>query len=131
MRRFTVLLLPLILLSPAPRAAAQKPVHPSQRYERLICVVPLTGNGTIDDPIRPLFVPNDRERAAKEASGEPGIMGYQMEITDDGKHAIVEFIARDQRPFQEILARKNNQKDVEVYFRGKEKEKQLEKSLQK
>ena len=38
---------------------AQQKVDPRNRYERLICIVPMIGSGTYEDPRRPAYVPTD------------------------------------------------------------------------
>ena len=80
-------------------------------YERIICVVPLVGAGTLDDPKRPLFAPvaGASQQAilpGKKSKGflDPAaIVSYQSVLTDDGTQAIVEFVARDRAALQPIL----------------------------
>ena len=80
-------------------------------YERIICVVPLVGAGTLDDPKRPLFAPvaGDASQALPSHSKSKGfldpatIVSYQSVLTDDGKQAIVMFVARDRAALQPIL----------------------------
>ncbi len=80
-------------------------------YPTLICVVPLVGAGTLNDPRRPMFTPvaggpPDELAPVKKSKGfaeAPQIVGYHSVLTDDGQHAIVEFIARDRAAFQPIL----------------------------
>ncbi len=89
----------------SPVGRAQDPVHPQQRYERLLLVVPLIGAGTQEDPRRPLFAPlppaTDAER---KASLKSGIIGFAYQPSDDGQLAIVELVARDRAAFRHILA---------------------------
>jgi hypothetical protein len=82
-------------------------------YERLICVVPIVGTGTVDDPKRPMFVPLPGHAAAdarpsKGFSDPPAIVGFHSVLSDDGQSAIVEFIARDRAAFKPILAQPAN-----------------------
>jgi hypothetical protein len=63
-------------------------------YERVIAVVPIVGAGTAADPRRPLFVPAPPTvRAA--APDRSGIIAFSWVMADDGRSAIVEFVARD------------------------------------
>lgn len=57
------------------------------RYHRLICLVHLTGSGTTSNPKRPEYAPTviDPTRA--------GIIAWSFQITDDGKMAIVHYVA--------------------------------------
>ena len=80
-------------------------------YERLICVVPSTGSGTLADPRRPLFAPAEGQRdtltSARKTKGFSTpleIIGYRSVPTDDGLNYIVEFVARDRAAFNPILA---------------------------
>lgn len=81
-------------------------------YERLICVVPMVGAGTIDDPKRPLFAPIAGQTAPEDAprskgfADPPAIVGFHSVLSDDGQTAIVEFIARDRAAFKPILKRR-------------------------
>lgn len=92
----------------------QRRLEPDQMYERIVCVVPMIGKGTLEDPRRPMFTPADPGKAASERKearkvegreDEPdtGIIAYASQETDDGQSAIVEFVARDRRAFKEIL----------------------------
>jgi hypothetical protein len=70
--------------------------------------VPLTGSGTTTDPRRPVLVPSEAETAASQtAAGTataqasnrpvtatavvPDLLGYTLQLSDDGKSALVEF----------------------------------------
>src|SRR5579872_350120 len=72
---------------------AQNRVSPEMMYHRVWAVVPMIGSGTADDPKRPMFVPSPAEQIAKFKKGDrSGVIGYSMQISDDGKSALVEFI---------------------------------------
>jgi len=91
--------------------------------ERIVVVVPMVGKGTVDDPIRPKYAPVAmsfalREKLRREGKLEPlrdksddekiaeekvRIGAYSYVMADDGKRAIVEFVARDRAAFAEIL----------------------------
>jgi len=87
-------LLTLLLLMSS--ALAQRAVDPRYTYNRMICVVPLVGAGTPADPKRPQHAPL--------ASDPNGIVAFYFEPTDDGKSAVVEFVARDRGAFAVLLA---------------------------
>lgn len=68
-------------------------LSPEMMYHRVWAVVPLIGSGKADDPKRPMFVPSPAEQAAKLKNGDrSGIIGFSMQLSDDGKSALVEFI---------------------------------------
>src|SRR5689334_15396979 len=72
---------------------AQNRVSPEMMYHRVWAVVPLIGSGKPDDPKRPLFTPSPAESAAKAKNGDrSGIIGFSMQLSDDGKSALVEFV---------------------------------------
>jgi hypothetical protein len=77
-------------------------------YERIICVVPLTGSGTLNDPRRPMFAPGPVPDAATASTlgfaEPPAIVAFQSVLSDDGQFAIVQFVARDRAAFKQILA---------------------------
>jgi len=71
---------------------AQNRVSPEMMYHRVWAVVPLIGKGTPDDPRRPMFVPSRAEQAARAKGSRSGILGYSMQVSDDGNFALVEFV---------------------------------------
>jgi hypothetical protein len=87
---------------------AQRRVDPRNTYNRVIAVVPLTGSGTAADPKRPKYAP-------WPASPNPnGILGFIFEPTDDGKSAVVEFVAQNHAAFSVLLA----DKTIQIYQKG-------------
>jgi hypothetical protein len=84
--------------------SAAQPDH-TVIYPRLICVVPVIGSGTAQDPYRPLFSPNPQAGAAQSGSSNQSsqIIAFQSLSTDDGKAAIVVFVARSYAAFVPIL----------------------------
>jgi hypothetical protein len=101
---------------------AQTPdVDPRLTYQRLICVVPMTGTGTADDPRRPKYVP------AEPSRDRTGILAWNSIATFDGAFAIVEFVAADQSAFRDILA----DKSIKVFRRGKNLRDEIEVELKK
>ena len=82
-------------------ARAQQPVDPKNMYERVLAIVPLAGSGTVEDPVRPLYAPSPR---TTNPTSRAGIIAYTYVPSDDGKFALVEFVARDRTAFKAILA---------------------------
>ncbi len=73
-----------LLLAQTQTTPAQfRKVDPHFTHERIIAIVPMVGAGTAKDPKRPLF------------SDLPGITGFTAELSDDGRTALVEFVAKD------------------------------------
>lgn len=89
------------LLVSAPNGAISPAPH------RIICVVPMIGTGTLDDPRRPMLAPIPNQPASTKASkgflDSPTIMAFHSVVGDDGQFAIVELEARDRAAFQSIL----------------------------
>jgi hypothetical protein len=83
----------------------------------------MVGKGTVEDPIRPKYAPVPMSFALREKLRREGklellleksddekiaeeklrIGAYSYVLSDDGKRAIVEFVARDRAAFAEIL----------------------------
>lgn len=79
-----LLTVPALLLAQTQTSPAQfRKVDPLLTHERIIAIVPMIGAGTAKDPKRPLF------------SDLPGITGFTAELSDDGRTALVEFVAKD------------------------------------
>jgi hypothetical protein len=81
--------------------SAQRRVDPRNMYERVMAIVPIVGSGTAADPKRPMYAPTPSQMSA---TARTGIIAYNHVVSDDGKFALVEFVARDKSAFQEILA---------------------------
>jgi len=79
--------LPTVVVCLCVSLVAQDRVDRRNLYERVWAVVPMIGTGTADDPFRPAYIP------APPPPGTPpstdGIIGFTMQLTDDGQHAIV------------------------------------------
>jgi len=79
-------------------------------YERIMVVVLLVGKGTPDDPKRPMYAPAPRASttlpgvAAVNPAARTGIIAFTHVLSDDGKFALCEFVARDRSAFNAILA---------------------------
>ena len=84
-----------------PSANAQQRVDPRNMYERVLAIVPLTGSGSVEDPILPMYAPNPR---TTDPTSRAGIIAYTYVASDDGKFALVEFVARDRAAFKTLLA---------------------------
>lgn len=97
----------MLLLSEV--VASQRRVDPRNTYNRVICIVPLVGKGTTADPKRPEYAPWPPSEDPK------GIVGYYFVPTDDGKSAVVEFIARNRSAFQSLF----NDKTIKLFEKGK------------
>ena len=86
------------------------------------------------DPIRPMFAPpSKRLTTSKELKPAPrstsDIIAYTWQLSDDGKSAIVEFVAVDRKAFTEIL----NSKDpkVRLFEKGKNSKDETETEIKK
>ncbi|SPF43812.1 conserved exported hypothetical protein [Candidatus Sulfopaludibacter sp. SbA4] len=89
---------------------AQHRVDSQNLYQRIICVVPMVGSGTPSDPKRPQYAPWPPSRS------RAGIIAFSHQVSDDGQHALVEFIALDRSAFQAIF----NDKSIKVFEKGKD-----------
>lgn len=99
-------------------AQGQPRVDPRNSYERILVVLPLVGTGTVEDPVRPMFIPPPAPAAAStpavdgsssgslsiDPTSRTGILGYTYVLSDDGKFALTEIVMRDRAGFQPILA---------------------------
>ena len=79
--------LPALLLG----QAQFRKVDPQLTHDRIIAIVPIIGTGTTNDPKRPQY------------TDAPGLTGFTAELSDDGRHALVEFVAKD-RKLLDIIA---------------------------
>ena len=91
-------------------AQGQQKVDPHFTYYRVYCVVPLVGTGVAGDPIRPTFVPvpslpepGTAEAGISTATRNSGIIAFYHEVSDDGKWALAEIVARNRSALQPIL----------------------------
>ena len=84
----------------------------------------LTGTGTIADPVRPLFAPAN----AKEYQARSGVRQFSWQPTDDGKHAIVEFVTEDRAVLTRILS---DPRVLKAFDNGKQKRSDIERELKK
>lgn len=105
-------------------ANAQQRVDGANLHRRLLCVVPIVGAGTYEDPKRPMFAP-----AVLDPKSKTGIIAYAWQPTDDGSRAIVQFVARDRSAFQQMLTA--GRADVQAFERGKASKGELERELKR
>jgi hypothetical protein len=91
-------------------------VAAGNQHERVIAIVPMIqGDGTMENPTRPMFVPAPGQ---VPPGSKTEIIGFHFVPSDDGKLAIVELIARDKAAFREILA--STDPRVHVFLRGRD-----------
>jgi hypothetical protein len=76
-------------------------------YHRVYAVVPLVGSGTPADPSRPMLVPAAPQpgQLQQQTSEPPELLGWQMQISDDGKFGLVEFVFQSPLAYQSFLAK--------------------------
>ena len=79
----------------------------------------MTGTGSFKDPIRPLFAPTP--------TAPNQVMAFSFQQSDDGKSAIVEFVARNPSDFRDIEADSR----MKCFSRLKHKKEDVEKELKK
>ena len=92
-------------------AFAQPRVDPRNMYERVLAIVPLVGAGTAADPKRPMYAP---AASAMNPTSRTGILGFTYVLSDNGRLALVEYVARDRSAFSAILA----DKSVQAFVKG-------------
>jgi hypothetical protein len=119
----------LVLLSVS-ALFAQNRVSPEMMYHRVWAVVPLIGSGTPDNPRRPMFTPTPAEQAAKLKNGDrSGVIGFSMQVSDDGNFALVEFVGATPADLKFIV---NSQAPGVIAFeRGAATKAQIESTFQK
>ena len=108
--------------------AAQQRVDARNMYERVLAIVPMVGSGTMSDPVRPAHAPLPgapvvAASSVMAASGStptaalrPGIIAYSYVLSDDGKFALVEFVAVDRGAFRALLA----DTTVQTFLKGRD-----------
>lgn len=72
----------------------------SHTYQRVICILPFTGQGTWADPKRPMFAP----LAAQAGRANSGIIAWYQEPTDSGNAVIAVIVAADRTALQPVLS---------------------------
>jgi len=102
---------------------AQRRVDPRNMYHRVICVVPYVGQGTESDPRRPKYAP----WPSMDPQSRNAIIAYNHVSSDDGRFAIVEFVARDAAAFDVIL----HDGQVRTFVKGKHTRVEIETEVRK
>ena len=126
--------LSLLFASPglAQRAPAARKVPAHQTYERLTAILPIVGSGSASDPRRPMFAPTPAEHSQARVAAlagrqkQNGIIGYSYHISDDGKWAIVELVARDKAAFTAVAAAARNTPGIKTFDREKNSKEEIE-----
>ena len=80
-------------------SAGERYVSPLNTYFRVYAIVPIVGSGTAADPIRPMYAP-----VSGESGRSNGILGFTSQLSDDGKTALIEIVARDRAALARMLA---------------------------
>ena len=114
-----LLLLPFAALLQAQHAR----VDERNASHRIICVVPMVGTGTPADPKRPQYAP----WPPSPTSSRTAIISFSHQVSDDGRFALVEFVAHDRQAFEAIL----KDKSVKVFEKGKDKKDDIDKEFKK
>lgn len=103
----------------AGRLLSAGPSGSASSYPQIICVVPMVGAGTVNDPRRPMFAPVAGQKAESEKPSkgfvDPAVItSYRSVITDDGLFAIVVFEAHDRAAFRSILSSRSLLKSFDL-----------------
>jgi hypothetical protein len=93
---------------------AQRSVSPGNMYHRVYAVVPFVGSGTKADPKRPMLVP----APAQAAGDRSGLLGFQMQLSDDGQFALVELVFQNPVAFQSVLAQEAASRGLSTLIGG-------------
>src|SRR5258708_16110130 len=114
------------LLLIAALGSGQHKVDSKNTYVRIICVVPIIGNGTPNDPKRPQYV-QWPPPASAQLRARSTILAFSQQVSDDGRFALLELVARDRSAFQSIL----NDRQVKECIKGMDNKDDIEKELKK
>jgi hypothetical protein len=98
-------------------------VSPENGYHHILTVVPYVGTGKPGDPKRPMYAPAVRANVNSRSD----ILAFVQLPSDDGKFALVEFVAADRNAFQQIMA----DKSLTVFEKGKHTKAEVEAAMQK
>jgi len=102
-------LIALLLTFVAGLFAGERYVSPLNTYFRLYAIVPVVGSGTAADPMRPMYAP-----VPGEIGRASGIIGFNSQLSDDGKTALIEIVARDRSVLAKMLA----DKSIQTFVKG-------------
>ena len=117
----------LIAVLVLPQLSGQPPVTPTNVFERIYVIVPLVGKGTMDDPRRPLFAPSDQDKDLPE---EERILSFTAIPSDDGRFALVEFVAKDRAAFRRI-AEQGRDLNLKLFVKGRDSKVSVEQEFRK
>jgi hypothetical protein len=101
----------------------RRAVSPHNVNTHIITVVPLTGAGTYNDPKRPMYLP----AARASVSGRTDILGFIWVPSDDGKSAIVEYVAANKTALQQIYG----DKKLKIFEKGKNGKDEIEAEMKR
>jgi hypothetical protein len=90
-------------------SAGERYVSPLNTYFRVYAVVPMVGSGTPADPVRPMYTP-----IPSQIGRASGIIGFNSQLSDDGKTALIEIVARDRSVLAKMLA----DKSIQTFVKG-------------
>jgi hypothetical protein len=98
-------------------------------YERVYAILPIVGQGTWEDPKRPMFTPPP---SAMTPGDRSGIIAFHHEVSDDGQLALVEIVAADSPRLAAVLAQLQNISHlpgVQIFDREKHGRKDIQKAF--
>lgn len=90
-----------LTLETLPALAQQHKVSPRMTHERCWAIVSMVGAGTAEDPRRPMYAPIPGRAKLTSATD---ILGFSAVVSDDGRFALVEFVAADRSAFKDMRA---------------------------
>jgi hypothetical protein len=117
---------------PAPIGPNMRRVPPGMTYHRVWIISPLVGSGKVEDPRRPLLVPAPVAPNAKPtallgastatasatapaaATAQTGLLGFQMQLSDDGQYALAELVFVSPLAFQTALKNEVAARNISV-----------------
>lgn len=99
-------------------------VPPGMMYHRVWIISPLVGSGKPGDPKRPSLVPAPPAPDSKPTPGpaavpaaetaQTGLLGFQMQVSDDGKYALAELVYATPLAFQTALKKEAAARGISV-----------------
>ena len=125
----------LTMLLAASFALGQSSVPPEFQGHRIWATVPVIGTGKPGDPFRAMFTqgppstPRGQARVERKFDPKIDFTSVQVYYSDNGKTALVEFVADHPDAFKEILASKDPR--VKVFERGKTTKQDVEAEFRK
>jgi len=103
-------------------AQSQQRVDSRNLYQRITVILNLRRSCPAVYTLLPVAL-----KAAATSRSRTAILGFTYVLSDDGKHALVEFVARDRAAFQQILA----DPTVKSFVKGKDKREDIEAEFKK